>query len=75
MKNVIKISDTSFSPIINLGTPNESGFYETSALKNNLSYFIKNDVVMVEDDIYSVPIIEVEKLEFLTEIEIQEERK
>lgn len=75
MKNINKISDTSFSPIISIGTPNESGFYETSAPKDNLSELIKNDAVLVEDDFYEVPAADVEVLEVIPDIVISDEKK
>lgn len=36
----------------NIGTANEQGFYETSALKNNLSDLIKNNEILINELIY-----------------------
>lgn len=73
MKNIYKISDTSFSPIISIGTPYEGGFIDTSAPSNNLSEFIKNDLVVIEDDYYEVPLIGADDLIILPIEKVSEE--
>lgn len=75
MKNNIQISDTAFSPIISIGTANETGFFETSAPRNNLSEFIKNESFIIEDDFYVVPIVETDSVTgYLPKIEVLEEK-
>ncbi len=57
MFNMLRLSDTSFPPILSIGTPNEGNFMDTSAPSNNLSGLIKNDLVLIENDYFEIPLI------------------
>ena len=60
MKELSKISDTSYAPFISVGTPIESSFTESTASPDTLSEFFKNEYVLIEDDYFEVPLIRVD---------------
>ena len=37
-----------------ISTANEQEFFETSAMKNNLSYLIKNNEILIDENVYLI---------------------